>query len=140
MMDTVFFILGITAVLGINFYVLHRINRNSYLHTRRQLPKLRSRRDETVMPPPKEDPALTRSEFKDQQYVEWYTSRAPAGQNRRQHLFESAPPESDPVEGRAFVGMAILTDEEEETKEEKQARSDKKKGNVERWFEQASNH
>lgn len=75
------------------------------------------------MPAPKNEPELTRSENIHKDYVEWYTSRNPARPKQRQHLFESAPPSEEPLEGESFVGMAILHDEEEDSeKDEKKTK------------------
>ena len=87
------------------------------------MPILRFGRGEPVMPAPKNEPELTRSENIHKDYVEWYTSRNPARPKQRQHLFESAPPSEEPLEGESFVGMAILHDEEKDSEKDGKKRS-----------------
>ena len=134
MTDTAYFITGILILLVVNLFILQRINRESYLHTPLRMPRFRFWRDDETIEHPTATPSVQRGRNA-KATVDWFTSRNPAGQKHR--VMKSDKPLSSPYrpkerEEEVFVGMAIVDEQKQSDKPEKP------KGNVERWYKQAS--
>ena len=134
--NTAIFIASIAILLVINFIVVQRLNRDSYLHTPLRRPRFRFwRKEEPTIERPQAAPSVQRGKNA-HATVDWVRSRNPAGQKQRQ--LKAEKPLSSPYHPKereeVFVGMAIVDEKDQADKPAKP------KGNVERWYQQASGH
>ena len=124
-MYALYFIAAIAALVAVISYAIGRINKQSYLHTPIRLPSFRKAAEEPVAEAEPEK-HLTRTEQREQAYVEWYTQRNTAIHRSREQK----------TEPKVFVGVAIVHEEPvNETLE--QARQPKSETNIDRWYRTA---
>ncbi|MEE4216173.1 MAG: hypothetical protein V2I48_01045 [Xanthomonadales bacterium] len=135
-MEAIYFFAGIAVLLAANYLAIRRIDAKSYLRPPNSRIKefwIQSREEQTSKPTSK--PPLSRPELREQKYVEWFTQGLTEIQRAEKARKIEAAQRKYEDEHPAFVGVAIVHEEEPAIKDSKH----KPEKNIDRWYRTAAN-